>query len=293
MFNFIFQRVVNYYVNKEISKLYYFFFSLFKFLTVGPIILDFKKYKFYSYTSKKDLSRWMLKNLKEWDKENIDIIINLIKNDDFTFIDCGCNYGAYSIPIAAHNPATNVYAFDASKKTINKLTENVKLNNFKNIKIFNYGIGDKNGYKLFDENLNNYNNSGSFRFIKDNKNGTQRLKIYSLDELVKNKIIKLSRNLIVKIDIEGYEFKALKGMEEMIKYHNIFIFFEFSKMLIKNEKNFQLEFDKFLLRNKLDLFDLNFKKIQSTKLFEILSKTDTRYQTIGDYILTKKPNEKN
>ena len=64
-------------------------------------------------------------------------------------------------------------------------------------------------------------------------------------------------------------------------------------MLINNEKNFKLEFDKFLLRNKLDLFDLNFKKIQSTKLFEILSKTDTRYQTIGDYILTKKPNEKN
>ena len=114
-----------------------------------------------------------------------------------------------------------------------------------------------------------------------------------MDGLVKNKIINLSRNLIVKIDIEGYEFKALKGMEEMIKYHNIFIFFEFSKMLINNEENFKFEFDKFLLRNKLNLFDLNFKKIQTTKLFEILNKTDTRYQTIGDYILTNKHNEKN
>ena len=64
-------------------------------------------------------------------------------------------------------------------------------------------------------------------------------------------------------------------------------------MLINNEYNFKLEFDKFLTRNKLNLLDLKFNKIQTTKLFEILSKTDTRYQTIGDYILTKSQNEKN
>ena len=287
MFNVIFQKIVDYYLRKKKRKLYYFFFSFFKFFISGPIILDFKKYKFYSSLRKKDLSRWMLKNLKEWDKENINIISKLIKSDNFTFIDCGSNYGAYSIPIAANNPKIKVYAFEASLEIVGKLKENINLNNIKNIEVFNCGVGEKNEYQLFDQNINNFNNSGSFRFTNKIKNGTQKLKIYSLDTLAKDKIIKLSNNLIVKIDIEGFEFKALKGMEEIIKNHNIFILFEFSRMLIENEENLELEFDKFLIRNKLNLYDLNFNKIHLTKLFEILSKTDTRYQTIGDYILTK------
>ena len=82
-------------------------------------------------------------------------------------------------------------------------------------------------------------------------------------------------------------------MKEIIKNHNIFILFEFSKMLVNSENNFKLEFENFIIKNKLKLFDLKFNKIQTTKLFEILGKTDTRYQTIGDYILTKTQDEKN
>ena len=293
MFNFIFQKIVNYYLCKKNKKLYYLFFSLFKFFISGSFILEFDKYKFYSYPKKKDLSRWMLKNLREWDLENIQIILNLIKNKEFTFIDCGCNYGAYTIPIAKNNPKINIYSFDASKNVLKRLEENIKLNNIENVQTFNYGIAEKKGYEFFDDNLINYKNSGSFRFTNQNTNNSDKVKIYSLDELVEDKIIKLSRNLIIKIDIEGFEFRALKGMKEIIKNHNVFIFFEFSKMLVNSENNFKLEFENFIIKNKLKLFDLEFNKIQTTKLFEILGKTDTRYQTIGDYILTKTQDEKN
>ena len=293
LLNEVFQKIVDSYIIKKNKKLYYYFFSIFKFLISGPIVLNFKKYKFYSYLRKKDLSRWMLRNLKEWDKDNILTILNLIKSNEYTFIDCGCNYGAYSIPIAKTRPEINVYAFDASKKIIARLEENINLNNISNINIFNFGIADKIDYINFDDNLRNFKNSGSYRFVNKARNNLNRVKVYSLDELVNENKIELTKNIIIKLDIEGFEFKALRGMVKILENNNVFILFEFSKMLLENEEDFKNRFEKFIFENKLQLYDLKFNKIRSTKLFEILSKTDTRYQTIGDYILTKSQNEKN
>lgn len=286
LLNEVFQKIVDSYIIKKNKKLYYYFFSIFKFLISGPIVLNFKNYKFYSYLRKKDLSRWMLRNLKEWDKDNILTILNLIKSNEYTFIDCGCNYGAYSIPIAKTRPEINVYAFDASKKIIARLEENINLNNISNINIFNFGIADKIDYINFDDNLRNFKNSGSYRFVNKAHNNLNRVKVYSLDELVNENKIELTKNIIIKLDIEGFEFKALRGMVKILENNNVFILFEFSKMLLENEEDFKNRFEKFIFENKLQLYDLKFNKIRSTKLFEILSKTDTRYQTIGDYILS-------
>ena len=59
------------------------------------------------------------------------------------FIDIGCNYGAFSIPIAKLKTNLNIFCFDPSKKSLNKLKENIKLNDLRNIKYFELGIGEK------------------------------------------------------------------------------------------------------------------------------------------------------
>ena len=132
MFDSIFQNVINRYINKKNKKIYYLYFSIFKFLSNSKFILNFKKYKFYSYFDNKSLSRWMLKNLIEWDKKNVKKIIFFMEKYNASFVDCGCNFGAYSIPIAKKFKTQNIYAFDASKKAINNLNQNMILN-----KIFN------------------------------------------------------------------------------------------------------------------------------------------------------------
>ena len=58
----------------------------------------------------------MLKNLKPWDLGNINLINNLLGNYKSLFIDCGVNYGAYSIPISKQKSNTAVVCFDPSKK---------------------------------------------------------------------------------------------------------------------------------------------------------------------------------
>lgn len=284
MFDSIFQNIINKYINKKNRKIYYLYFSIFKFLSGSKFILNFKKYKFYSSFDNKSLSRWMLKNLVEWDKENVKKIIFFMKKYNGSFVDCGCNFGAYSIPIAKKFKNQNIYAFDASKKAISSLRQNMFLNKIKNINYFNIGIGDKNTEMYFNEEISELKNDGSYRFTKDKKK--EKIKIFKLDDIFKNKRIKLKKNIIIKIDLEGFDFLAMKGLKSTLKKSKVIIFIEISKMLLDNSSDFFKEFALFVKKNKLNIYDLNLKNKSVKQIIKLLKSINTRYETIGDYIIS-------
>ena len=284
MFDSIFQNIINKYINKKNRKIYYLYFSIFKFLSVSKFILNFKKYKFYSSFDNKSLSRWMLKNLVEWDKENVKKIIFFMKKYNGSFVDCGCNFGAYSIPIAKKFKNQNIYAFDASKKAISSLRQNMFLNKIKNINYFNIGVGDKNTEMYFNEEISGLKNDGSYRFTKDKKK--EKIKIFKLDDIFKNKKIKLKKNIIIKIDLEGFDFLAMKGLKSTLKKSKVLIFIEISKMLLDNSSDFFNEFALFVKKNKLNIYDLNLKNKSVKQIIKLLKSINTRYETIGDYIIS-------
>ena len=284
MFDSIFQNIINKYINKKNRKIYYLYFSIFKFLSVSKFILNFKKYKFYSSFDNKSLSRWMLKNLVEWDKENVKKIIFFMKKYNGSFVDCGCNFGAYSIPIAKKFKNQNIYAFDASKKAISSLRQNMFLNKIKNINYFNIGVGDKNTEMYFNEEISELKNDGSYRFTKDKKK--EKIKIFKLDDIFKNKRIKLKKNIIIKIDLEGFDFLAMKGLKSTLKKSKVLIFIEISKMLLDNSSDFFKEFALFVKKNKLNIYDLNLKNKSVKQIIKLLKSINTRYETIGDYIIS-------
>lgn len=284
MLNRLFQYIINVYIKKKNKRIYFFYYSVLKNLTKSDLILKFKGYKFYATTAKKDLSKWMIRNLVQWDKKNVGIIIKLMKKYNSTFIDCGCNYGAYSIPVAKKFKKNTVYSIDASSIAIENLKKNISLNKIKNIKFLNLGICEKNKIEYFDDNIKNYNNSGSYRFVKNITK--KKINLYKLDYLFEKKILKLKKNIIIKIDLEGYDFLAIKGMVKILKKFNTTIFFEFSKLLIKNTKFFDKEFINFIEKNELNLYDLNFEKKNVSELFDMLNRTNKKNETIGDFIIT-------
>lgn len=284
MFDSIFQNIINKYINKKNRKIYYLYFSIFKFLSGSKFILNFKKYKFYSSFDNKSLSRWMLKNLVEWDKENVKKIIFFMKKYNGSFVDCGCNFGAYSIPIAKKFKNQNIYAFDASKKAISSLRQNMFLNKIKNINYFNIGVGDKNTEMYFNEEISGLKNDGSYRFTKVKKK--EKIKIFKLDDIFKNKKIKLKKNIIIKIDLEGFDFLAMKGLKSTLKKSKVIIFIEISKMLLDNSNDFFKEFALFVKKNKLNIYDLNLKNKSVKQIIKLLKSINTRYETIGDYIIS-------
>ena len=284
MLDDIFQNIINKYLSKKNKKIYHFYFSIFKFLTKSEFILNFKNYKFYASFNKKSLSRWMLKNLKPWDNENVEKVIYFIKKYNGSFVDCGCNFGAYSIPIAKKFEDQNIYAFDASKKAIYNLKQNIELNKIKNINYFNIGIGDKNTEAYFNENIDNLKNDGSFRFTQNKDN--EKINIYKLDDIFKNEKINLKENIIIKLDLEGFDFLALKGLSETIKKSKVIIFIEISKMLLENSDNFSNEFDLFIKNNRLNIYDLNLKSKNVNEVIMSLNTSDKNKETIGDYIIS-------
>ena len=284
MLDNIFQNIINKYINKKNKKNYYLFFSIFKFLTKSNFILKFKDYNFYASFNKKSLSRWMLKNLQVWDGKNIEKAIYFIEKYNSSFIDCGCNFGAYSIPIAKKFKNKNIYAFDASRKAIYNLEQNINLNRIKNINYFNIGVGDKNTELYFNEDVNSLKNDGSFRFTKNkNKN---KIKIYRLDDFFKNEKIFLNKNIVIKIDLEGFDFLALKGLTNTLKKSKVIIFIEISKMLLDNSKNFYNEFYLFIKNNALNIYDLNLKNKKIDEIIKSLNSTDAKKETVGDYIIS-------
>ena len=282
------ETILNFLIRNNFQGLNKILFKVFKFFLKKKIVLNFLKYKFYAYPQKKELSRWMIKNLKIWDESSVEMIINQIKNDNTTFIDIGSNYGAYSIPIAKLKNKINVYCFDPSEKALNQLKDNIVLNDIKNIKYFNVGVGEKNKTAFFNDEIKNYNNSGSYEI--SNKYSGKKILINSIDNLIDDGKIIPKKKIVIKMDIEGYEFLALQGLIKTIKKYDIFIFFEFSKKLVLNHDNLLISFTKFLKENNLKIFNSEFYEVNIEDLFDKIKYLPKGHEVVGNYIITKNVN---
>jgi len=286
--SYFYQYFANISIRYKLKTFYKIFYNIFKFFLKKKIILNFVKYKFIAYPQKKELSRWMIRNLKIWDESMIYLIIKNIKENNSIFIDIGCNYGAYSIPISKIKNKIDVYCFDPSKKSLDKLVENIKLNKIQNIKYFKIGIGEKEKYSFFDDNLKNYKNSGSYQ-INDDKRGT-RIQINSIDNLIKKKIIYPKKKIFIKMDIEGYEFFALQGLIKTINKFNVMIFFEFSKKILENHENLETKMSKFIKDNNLIIYNSNFVEQKLEKLFSDIKKLKKDHEVLDNFILVNDNN---
>ena len=289
-----FQKIINYFkpeivyrdkIKKKLFKVLYIFF---KKLIRGPFILNFGNFKLFAYSGYKDLSKFMLKNLEIWDGHYVLKINKLIKNKKSLFIDGGSSYGTYSIPIASINKNNcDVICFDASDKACKHLRENISLNKISNIEIFNVGIGEKERFESFNDNLNNLSNTGSYRFnTRDHR--SNKVKIITLDNFFTKRDLNIYEKIIIKLDLEGYEFNAILGLVNTLKKFNLIIFFEFSRMLIRNPIFNPKKFNNFLSDNNFKITDFNNKIYSIEELLINLNQKNIKLDVLGEYLLINK-----
>ena len=115
--------------------------------------------------------------------------------------DVGANVGLYSC--FAGNLGVEVISFEPDNLTRSSLEDNIHLNDI-NATVLPYGLDDKS--REIQRELN---------MQRENKPTT--VETYSGDQILDSKDIDIQSPTVIKIDIEGMEFSALRGLEKALE----------------------------------------------------------------------------
>ena len=226
--------------------------------------IDLSIYIFGSFQN--DISSSILKLVKKIVKNN---------KDKINFIDVGSNIGDKSLFFARNLLNQNiqnfhVHSIEPTEFAFNKQKKNLSLNKIlsKKISLHNYFISNrkkKNVSTYSSWNLKKNNNSHNIHggVLKKIKNNTKNS---SLDNFIKK--FKINDNIIIKIDVDGFELNVLKSCEKQIRSKNIIFFMEYAPYAFNEHGRSIKEFFIFIKKNNLMIYDLNFSSLNQIKIGE-------------------------
>jgi len=156
-------------------------------------------------------------------KEDEDFLTSYLRNGDVV-IDIGANVGTLTLT-AAHlvGASGKVFSIEAHPVIFIYLKDNVALNKFKNVCVFNAAIGNKTGYIQFSNKLYDELNEVVSR------DGIQ-IEVKKLDDLLRDRIETLS---LLKVDVEGYEKFIFEGALETLRKTECIYFESWEQHFIK------------------------------------------------------------
>ena len=171
-----------------------------------------------------------------------------------SIIDAGANYGQMSILFSKVCENCSVHSFEASEYIFNILEKNIKLNST-NITPINCALSDISGEEyLVDPDLTNTGTYGALKIKIDSQNKDlkkNKTQIKKIDDFSFDKKISL-----MKIDVQGWDLKVLRGSIKTIKKNRMPIIFEYEEIF---EKEMNYNFEDFLILFKN--LDYKFKTV--------------------------------
>lgn len=144
------------------------------------------------------------------------LIKKLIK-PDYVVLDIGANIGYFTLIMAKQSK--QLYAFEPESRNYQTLQKNIEFNNLENVHLHNVAVAEKSGSStlhLCDTNR------GMHRIYESQwcKEGTVNVPTIAIDDLIEYADF-------IKMDIEGAELGALKGMKRLLKNHHPTLLMEF------------------------------------------------------------------
>lgn len=164
-----------------------------------------KTYSFYIKPNSPDLIKSFLNRGILWEYGLVEMYLSFLKKTD-EVIDIGAYIGTHTIPFAHH--VTKVFAFEPIMSTMKELKMNLKLNKLKNVRCYQFALGDKSG-KINMTSPSEHNIGNSYICI----DGNIKVSLQRLDSFIDH----FKNVRLIKIDVEKYEFDVLKGGINVIK----------------------------------------------------------------------------
>lgn len=149
----------------------------------------------------------------------INLYKTLINENDIIF-DIGGNIGLYSL-VGCSEVGKNghIYTFEPAPFHCESIKNNAAINGIENITINQMALSDKVGNSKLS--LPKNSNSGGYTIANldsdEGKNIATEVFMTTLDQYVYENSINLNKLSLIKMDIEGAEMLALKGMTETLK----------------------------------------------------------------------------
>ena len=146
---------------------------------------------------------------------------HILKEGDVV-LDIGANIGYYVlIESKLVGEQGKVYAIEPVSSNLAQLQQNLKLNNCKNVEVFKLAVGDKNGkakiYIPEKRNLSTLDKNA----LEGNLKSVEEIEVITVDSFLDKK----PKPNFIRMDVEGYEFYIIKGMNKTLKL-NIKLFIE-------------------------------------------------------------------
>lgn len=167
---------------------------------IGPV-------KFYARKGLTGITGNIYTGLHEFN--DMAFLLHLLREDDY-FFDVGANVGSYTLLASGVAKAKSV-TIEPVPSTFTLLNQNVTLNKLEDrVSLIHAGVGAKKGSIAFSCNEDTTNH-----VLAKNEIGaidSIQVPVITIDSLLTQ-----GSPLLIKMDVEGYETEALKGMEDALE----------------------------------------------------------------------------
>lgn len=142
-------------------------------------------------------------------------LIEKLLDIDGVFLDVGANQGEFSIAAARIAQRGKIIAFEPVSEYQERLVENIRLNDFENVQVIFAALGEKAGsFPIYDQQENfadGTRNEGlpTLFATGSRRDAREMVPVKKLDDVLSE--LRISRVDVIKLDIEGAEWIALRG----------------------------------------------------------------------------------
>ncbi|MDH4240186.1 MAG: FkbM family methyltransferase [Phycisphaerae bacterium] len=163
-----------------------------------------------------------------------------------TVLDIGANKGQFVWQISKLLPDARYYSFEPLKDCYEQLLK--RMRHFSNFRAFPFALGDKSGKTQIHHN--DFSPSSSLLSMEElhkeafpyTKNvRIEEIEIRRLDEIIQE--LDIEDNLLIKIDVQGFEDKVILGGEKLISRASILIIETSFQPLYKGQALFGTIYD--------------------------------------------------